>query len=428
LSNIKDHVGKTAMEYAQTTEMTRILKIPTNITKGTDLHNVRKINNIENYIKKTKNSESNYASTTCHISQDVYDTDDLVRIETQLSKCLNTLHEEDSKFEATGDIKKMLEDKFIYNHSSMNYSNCQTTSNFFESNTNHYQQTATFVSIKNDIVSRKHKLDESNLCRELLNQMEHYNNHLSVSWEGDTFNDHSQQLVDNVLSQTKNLRISQGVEELLDTKNNQVAAFPITAICHPSQSAPNSYQITFRNASLDKDLEKWLSKLNLESLGNSLARNGILTLRALFKEFNNLNYKDKHLLLQSKGVEKCGNRDRIILGVSQDSEEFQSFLENKLRNKKAVKPLELQCCNKPPCMWPDFMNPPTLQNWLKDQGLEGTHHKFVIAGYDDYEWLLIQMASAHPLTNKILGHEIGITQPGIQHRLLFRLKDGNSLH
>jgi hypothetical protein len=392
-TNIRDHVGKTAIEYAQTTEMIRILKTYKSVNR----------NNI-------KHSESNYTSTTCHLSQDVGDTDDLVRIETQLSKCLNTLHEEDSKFEATADIKKILEDKSICNNFDMNYSNYQVSPHFFDCYSAHYyDNSATFVSTKNDIVLRKHKLDESNLCRELLSQMEHYNNHLSVSW--DTFNDHSQ-LVDNAISQTKNLRVSQGVDELLDDK-----------VCQPIHN-----QITFRNTQLDnkphKDLEEWLTKLKLESLCNSLAQNDIFTLRALFEQLKNLNYNDKHLLLKSKGVDKCGNRDRIILGVAEDLGEFHSFLEGELKNKRFKKPLELQCCNKPPRMWPDFINPPTLQNWLRDQGLEGVYNKFVITGYDDYEWLLIQMASAYPLSNKTLSKEIGILQSAIQHRLLFRLRDG----
>lgn len=403
------------MEYAQTTEMCRILKCKyTAIFKtGNILGNNLSHNTFEDYIKKIKHSESNYTSTTCHQSQDA---DDLVRIETQLSKTskyLNTLYEEDSKFEATCDLKRVL----VYKE-NLNYANYQIETHLFETGSG--EIAATFTSIRNDIVSRKSQSDETNLCKELLSQMEHYNNHLSVSWETNTFNDHSQ-LAEYTLNQAKNLRVSQGIEELLE--DDQVVSLPIVSICHASQSVSHTNQITFRNIMRPhKDLEEWLGNIGLESVGNSLARNGILTSGALLKQLKNLNYTDKHLLLKSKGVEKSGSRDRIILGIAQDSGEYRNCIETSINNKSIE--IGLQCCSKAPHMCPDFINPPSLRNWLRDQGLEDTYNKFVMAGYDDYEWLLIQMASACPLTDRILEDEIGITQPGVQYRLLFRLKDG----
>lgn len=48
---------------------------------------------------------------------------------------------------------------------------------------------------------------------------------------------------------------------------------------------------------------------------------------------------------------------------------------------------------------------------------------FKISGYDELEWLFIQMQSSIPITDEILEHEVGISKIGYRSRILFRLSE-----
>jgi hypothetical protein len=48
---------------------------------------------------------------------------------------------------------------------------------------------------------------------------------------------------------------------------------------------------------------------------------------------------------------------------------------------------------------------------------------FVDSGYEDYEYILWQMMSRHPITDYTLRQDINIAKPGYRARLLGRLHD-----
>lgn len=555
-TKIKDHVGKTAIEYAQTTEMMRILgntsfskdeessivneerlkpantignvssestqdnisnNVPILCKVSTSCNGVR-AETFDEYLKRMKEKESvcSQPEAQKELKSEPVEmgNEDLVRIETQLTKSnkmLDTLREEDSKFEDTNNegLHKILEE----NHQSlikiedmldlpttnMNYCADKIMPNFvlspqksqLFSNLNGEMQIAVFKTMKNDIPenikrpsNKKSKIIMTNtdVCNELIEQIEKYQNTASFEMNNTNSLDPSRIHIESLLSQTNKSKAQNGgMEEMLDLKNDaksrpslmkgsvfqppvcpillensDCANFPKssaktnnlnrhTIACCNTQlkcSTQNGDQITFRNVDPKPhiDLDQWLENLKLKHIGLSLAKCGVLTLETLLRQLKGLNYENSLIWLKSKGVERKGNRDRIILAAEHEHGKFKQFVEERMKENRGPKQsvtlrksqitfnnpntFGFQCCTKPPKMHPDFVNPPDLRKWLKDQGLEALYQKFVHAGYDDYEWILIQMVSMYPLTEEIFENDIGIKQPAYRTRILYKLQEG----
>ncbi len=340
------------------------------------------------------------------------------------------------------------------------------------------EQVAVFRSQRNDIASyindrKKIKLNKSDhkmvtdIYNELLSQMENYTriggDNCSLT-EGnlDADNDNYQHF-ESMLNQVDKFHDNDIDDDLLDLdkeldksstvhptvfgagsvshfikSENRHPARPArsTIACCTTTTVPTQDPVTFRNPNMDpkpnEELEAWLEKLKLKQLGTTLARGGITSLEMLTKQVAALNYENAGVYLKAKGVDKLGHRDRIILAVEHEAGKFRSRLEGMMRNPQAsrrvsAKPVSyfgLECCSKPPRMMPDFVNPPELRQWLREQNLDNVHHRFVTAGFDDYEWILMQMNSAHPLTERLLANEMGIAQPSIRSRILYKLQEG----
>ena len=48
---------------------------------------------------------------------------------------------------------------------------------------------------------------------------------------------------------------------------------------------------------------------------------------------------------------------------------------------------------------------------------------FVDSGYEDYDFIVLQMFSRHPITDYTLRHDINIQKPGYRARILGRLQE-----
>ena len=53
--------------------------------------------------------------------------------------------------------------------------------------------------------------------------------------------------------------------------------------------------------------------------------------------------------------------------------------------------------------------------------LEHLHNFFDSAGYDDFDYLILQMSTRYTITDHTLQNDIGITKPGYRQRILSKL-------
>jgi len=331
---------------------------------------------------------------------------------------------------------------------------------------------ATFKSQKNDIPAyindRKrlnlNKTDNkvvADIYNELLNQMQNYSkldnssvNNNSVEY-GDsiffeTLNDNYEQF-EKMVSQkeqeenkTPPKPIEDDIEKELELESPDehhtvsMKAFPIencgmqyltTDKCEFSETH-EQYNINeiVRRSYINEELDRWLENINLRSIGSILGKSGINTKSALTKLLEQTSYINAHKILQSNGIQKHGIRDRIILAYEQESGQFKTSLLKSLDrsqiNHQHKESTIFNCCGRVPKIVPDFINPPSLKLWLGRQNFGNLISGFMKAGYDDYEWLLTQMCSDHPLTDEILMKEIGIQNAATRSRLLFKLTEG----
>lgn len=341
-------------------------------------------------------------------------------------------------------------------------------------------QVAVFRSQKNDITNylkKQRKINKINkeetkivtdIYNDLLTQMENYTkqeqNEETVNLE--TVNENYQHF-ESVLNHAQTIEKNELAKDLIDLDKELLKNSARQHKTNPSESGNRLYKrekytsqrvsteeippsqplnilnqdpVTFRNPNQDiitrlsEDLEMWLEEIKLKHLGQALARSGISTQKILMDQLMGQDYCKAINYLKSKGVDKKGNCIRIILAMDNENGKLRIHVENLfLKGKKSdnkrtsaisLSSIGLECCGKPPHAFPDFMNPPCLKQWLKNQNLEQYYNRFVIAGYDDYEWLLIQMNSEHPLTDTILSQEICITQASIRNRIIYKLQDG----
>jgi hypothetical protein len=306
---------------------------------------------------------------------------------------------------------------------------------------------AVFKSHKNDIPSfineRKHlKLNKSDnrvvtsIYKELMNQMPNLDN---TSLEGESeYVDPMSEEFERMLNKAQNTAIpckksfeqDMVLESPVEHNMVTLTAFPIETcgmqFLHTEKSEGSKSP---SKKCVNTDLSNWLEELQLKSLSNILARSGIKSKRDLFAFVRGKSYNIAMQALKVKGIEKRGYRDRILLAIEQESEEYKSHLNKFLKENTEVNLRKegftvFGCYGKMPCLIPDFLHPINFKLWFGRQSLSTAYSQFVKAGYDNYEWTLMQMSSEHPLTENILFKELNIIQPMQRTRLLQRLKEG----
>ncbi len=322
---------------------------------------------------------------------------------------------------------------------------------------------AVFKSQRNDvpayITDRKRiKMNKSDnkvvadIYNELLNQMQNYSklggdgNNSSVEYGDSVFfetvNDNYEQF-EKMLNQEqthktpfrKNAPTGDDEMELespAERSNVKLNVFPVDSCNLPSTQSPP--RVPHKQVYVSEDLDRWLETLNLRAYGPALAEAGILSKADVVSQLEQISvpsYEAASVFLKEKGVRKQGARDRLILSAEQELGQYQGYLEknvlDRVREKRGEgNELGFGCCSKMPRIVPDFIHPPSLQHWLARQNLGTSYDKFAAAGYDDYEWMLVQMCSEHPITDKILEKDVGIQQSSVRTRILFKLQEGKS--
>jgi len=306
---------------------------------------------------------------------------------------------------------------------------------------------AVFKSHKNDIPSfineRKHlKLNKSDnrvvtsIYKELMNQMPNLDN---TSLEGESeYVDPISEEFERMLNRAQNTAIpckksfTQDMVLESPAEHNMVTltAFPVETcgmqFLHTEKSEGNKSP---SKKCVNVDLSNWLEELQLNSVGSALGRCGIRSKRDLFALVEKKPYNIAMQALKVKGIEKRGYRDRILLAIEQRTENYKTHLneflkENTEINLRKEKFTLFGCYGKMPRSVPDFFHPTNFKLWFGRQSLSTVYPLFVKAGYDNYEWTLMQMSSEHPLTEEILFKELNIIQPAQRTRLLQRLREG----
>jgi hypothetical protein len=71
-----------------------------------------------------------------------------------------------------------------------------------------------------------------------------------------------------------------------------------------------------------------------------------------------------------------------------------------------------ECCAKPSNATFGVSSLPSVQEWLESMKLGHVYVNFQEAGYEDYEFILWQMFSRHPITDTTLRSDVKIGKPG----------------
>lgn len=167
------------------------------------------------------------------------------------------------------------------------------------------------------------------------------------------------------------------------------------------------------------DLDEWLEKYRLSKARPMLKRAAITSAKALAEHLSKKSHEESQAFLKERGVGQRGLRDRILMAIDQDSGKYAQDLV-KIIKALASSPEQVllaKNCRKPV---------PTLYRWLQNQKLDALFPLFAKAGYDNYEDILLQMCSLHPITSEILKDDVGISQPLIRSQLLYKLAEGNA--
>ena len=165
-------------------------------------------------------------------------------------------------------------------------------------------------------------------------------------------------------------------------------------------------------------LEKWLRRYSLEMLTDVLIESGYDDLDQILAQAQRLPISVEQL--HGIGVNRRGHALRLLSALE---------LELQTPDKKLMRDIKeesWECC-KSPDSTPGLSAFPSLQLWLRGLGLEGLYEKFVAAGFEDLEPLLLVMKTSYALTEETLEKDFGIEKPGHRHRLLSKLKEDSQL-
>jgi len=289
----------------------------------------------------------------------------------------------------------------------------------FDIKKNQYMKPMIFKSQRNDIptyINERKRLNlnktdnkiVTDIYNEVLNQMQNLSRIDSSLEYGDSISL-------DILEETER-QVEDDVFQLdcpFDHDAISLKAFPVVNSGLHLLSTIRSSTNIFNN-----ELDEWLGRYKLDKIKPLLRREGLDTKEKLIKYFNGKSYDILQNLLKDKGINKRGLRDRILMAINIATGKYTQDLLKIIKTFTNNYPEHISLSKK-------YEKPiPTLKTWLKDQKLEGLFPLFIKAGYDDYESILSQMCSLHPITNEILKNDAGISQPLIRSQVLYKLTEG----
>ena len=165
-----------------------------------------------------------------------------------------------------------------------------------------------------------------------------------------------------------------------------------------------------------KPIFNWLKEIGLEELYEIMCEAGYDDVSSMVNQMTGplpINDED----LKQSGISKIGHRLRIIMKLEQDAE-----ILPKLKLKKNSESAGLlQCCM--------IANNATrnlatisLREWLDNLEIGNCYQKFADSGFDNYECLILLMASARSINSKFLEEVICINNPDYRSRILKNLE------
>ena len=119
--------------------------------------------------------------------------------------------------------------------------------------------------------------------------------------------------------------------------------------------------------------------------------------------------------LRKIGITKPGHRRKLILRLQEEA----GIIPRRTVRKTNAGSM-LQCCIAPNNATIGFC--PSLFDWLESMDLARLHERFEDAGFDDYEVLVCLMLTDAPISEEILGTEVGVTEAKQKNLILKRLK------
>ena len=165
-------------------------------------------------------------------------------------------------------------------------------------------------------------------------------------------------------------------------------------------------------------LFNWLASVRLEFLFDILMDAGYDDVEQMAQQMKT-SMPITNDMLSSIGIHKPGHRRRLLVALEEEANGNKP--PRKVPRQSGMNPLN--CCVNPNHINGPVVSLPTLQKWLDNLSLGELYNKFVDAGYDDMEHLLVIMNSMHPISEETLIHELGIEKPGHIMRLLAKLNE-----
>ena len=120
--------------------------------------------------------------------------------------------------------------------------------------------------------------------------------------------------------------------------------------------------------------------------------------------------------LARAGVDRPGHRSRMLFRLEEES----GLHRTKTKRRQPSRTGLFECCIAPSNA--TFgVKTTSVYEWLEAMKLEHLHNFFDSAGYDDFDYLILQMSTRYTITDHTLQNDIGITKPGYRQRILSKL-------
>ena len=116
------------------------------------------------------------------------------------------------------------------------------------------------------------------------------------------------------------------------------------------------------------------------------------------------------------GVNRPGHRSRILFRLEEEAGLYRTKTKRRQPSRSGL----FECCIAPSNA--TFgVKTTTVYEWLEGMKLEHLYNYFDSAGYDDFDYMILQMGTRYTITEQTLLNDIGITKPGYRQRILAKL-------
>lgn len=168
-----------------------------------------------------------------------------------------------------------------------------------------------------------------------------------------------------------------------------------------------------------KPLYEWLEKINLQEIYEILCENGYDDIESLVKQMRSPLPVSLNELAKI-GISKPGHRYRMLMRLEEDS---GVHCKRPIKRPYESGQVFWKCCSVPSNTTHGVTATISLREWLRTLKLEELTSNFIQNGFDDYEFILLQMFSRYPITEEILTNDVQIQKPGHRNRILGKLKE-----